>query len=277
MELILFDLDGTLLNGSGEISPYTEETLRMLADRGIAYTVATGRTLHTARDLLLDSHFPHPQIFKNGVMMWDPGSDDYLLENYLELGEVQHILDAMQSQELTAFICTVDDADRHGIYHTPLRSELESNLAKHFGGSNEVDVHLVAMLPADVSIANISAIGPPEKVQRVEAMIADEPHLVAYAGSALEGEQYRWIDIHHTEASKGAALLDLKARLGATRVICFGDSENDLSMFAVADECYAPENARAEIKNVATAVIGHHDEDGVARFLRERFQLSTTS
>ena len=46
MELIVFDLDGTLLNQDSAISDYTSETLRLLAEHDIAYTVATGRTLH---------------------------------------------------------------------------------------------------------------------------------------------------------------------------------------------------------------------------------------
>ena len=65
----------------------------------------------------------------------------------------------------------------------------------------------------------------------------------------------------------------LRRELGFGRVICFGDSDNDLSMFANADEAYAPENAKAQVKAAATAVIGHHDADGIARFLRERFAL----
>ena len=44
-------------------------------------------------------------------------------------------------------------------------------------------------------------------------------------------------------------------------------------MFAEADEAYAPANAEADVRAAATAVIGHHDEDGVADFLRERFSL----
>ncbi len=48
MELIVFDLDGTLLNQESAISDYTSETLRLLAEHEIAYTVATGRTLHSA-------------------------------------------------------------------------------------------------------------------------------------------------------------------------------------------------------------------------------------
>jgi hypothetical protein len=44
-------------------------------------------------------------------------------------------------------------------------------------------------------------------------------------------------------------------------------------MFDYADEAYAPANANDNVKSAATAVIGHHDEEGIARFLRERFAL----
>ncbi|MFT6700621.1 MAG: hydroxymethylpyrimidine pyrophosphatase-like HAD family hydrolase, partial [Pseudomonadales bacterium] len=66
---------------------------------------------------------------------------------------------------------------------------------------------------------------------------------------------------------------NLKSQLGASKLICFGDSDNDLSMFALADESYAPKNAKAQIKESVTAVIGHNHEDGIAHFLRERFSL----
>ena len=82
------------------------------------------------------------------------------------------------------------------------------------------------------------------------------------------------MDIHHNDASKGAAITQIKQDLGATRVICFGDSNNDLSMFAIADECYAPNNANPAVKAAATEVIGHHDEDSIAEFLCWRFDLN---
>ena len=40
----------------------------------------------------------------------------------------------------------------------------------------------------------------------------------------------------------------------------FGDGLNDLSMFEIADESYAVENACRELKEKATGVIGHHDQ-----------------
>ena len=96
---------------------------------------------------------------------------------------------------------------------------------------------------------------------------------MAYAGIAIEGDGWHWIDVHHSAASKGGAIAQLKQDLGVSRVICFGDSDNDISMFAMADESYAPSNAKDPVKKAATAVIGHHDDDGIARFLRDRFKL----
>jgi hydroxymethylpyrimidine pyrophosphatase-like HAD family hydrolase len=55
-------------------------------------------------------------------------------------------------------------------------------------------------------------------------------------------------------------------------VICFGDGKNDLSMFALADECYAVENAAEELKAIATGIIDCNDQDGVAKWLLAQFE-----
>jgi Cof subfamily protein (haloacid dehalogenase superfamily) len=273
MELIVFDLDGTLLNSQSKISTYTQETLIALAERGIAYTVATGRTLHGALDVLEGHRFQLPQVFKNGVMIWDPRRDEYSHQNFLSLAEIAHVLEAILAQQITPFIFTLEANNRHAIYHPPLQTEIEERLASSMASGYDVEIQPASELPADAEITNISALGIPSAVEAVELLIEDEPHLVAYVGTSLEGDSANWIDIHHSNASKGGAIEILRAQLGASKVVCFGDSKNDISMFAVADECYAPENAKEQVKAAATKVIGHHDEDGIARFLRERFKL----
>jgi len=273
MELIVFDLDGTLLDAKGSLTRYTSDTLAALAEQGVAYTVATGRTLHAARNLLDGHGFGLPHVYKNGVMIWNPETDQYAHQNFLTLDEIQNVLEATLSAGVTPFVFTLEPGGRHAIYHPPLQNDVEKRLAESFQGRNGVEILPAAKLPADAEITNISALGSSIAIGRIEQLIAEEPHLIAYAGDAWEGEGWRWIDVHHTNASKGAAVDSLRDQLRIERVVCFGDSDNDLSLFETADESYAPENAAAHIRDAATAVIGHHDEDGIARFLRERFEL----
>ncbi len=273
MELVVFDLDGTLLNRRAEISGRTRDTLSALADRGIAYTVATGRSLHASRHLLDGHGFELPHVFKNGVMIWDPLTGSTSDENFLTLDEVEHVLTAILAQNITPFVATVEPGSRHAVYHPPVQNTVEANLVDAYIRSEADSVQPIAELPADADISNISAIGTRDVITRIATLIESEPHLVAYSGDAWEGNNWSWIDIHHTEASKGGAVKILKSQLGVSRVVCFGDGANDLSMFAEADEAYAPANAEADVRAAATAVIGHHDEDGVANFLRERFSL----
>jgi Cof subfamily protein (haloacid dehalogenase superfamily) len=273
MELIVFDLDGTLLNKQSEVSAHTRETLRQLKQRGIAYTVATGRTLHAARDLLDGHSFTLPHIYKNGVVIWEPGSDHYSHSNLLTHPEIQSVLEAFTGEAITPFIFTVEPDNQHAVYHPPLQNDAERRLAKMFALERGLQLLPIEAMPAAVDITNVSALGKREAIASITQQVHTHEHLVAYTGTALEGQGLHWLDIHHSAASKGSAIAQLKQDLGVSRVICFGDSDNDLSMFAVADESYAPDNARETVKAAATAVIGHHDEDGISQFLRERFKL----
>lgn len=277
MELIVFDLDGTLLNKSSRISPYTRETLQRLTQRGIAYTVATGRALHGAADILEGHGFALPQIFKNGVMIWNPVDEAYSKHHLLTLSEIGHVAEAFLANNITPFFFTLEPGNRHAVYHAELRQPVEHKLVKSFRRERDLPVLPLAELPADADITNVSAVGPESKVRSVADMVIDEPQLVAYMGNAIEDRRLSWIDIHHESGSKGGAVAHLKEEMGFERVICFGDSDNDLSMFESADEAYAPENAKDSIKAIATEVIGHHDADGIAKFLRKRFRLDDTN
>lgn len=273
MELIVFDLDGTLLNANSEISRYTRETLQLMSQNGIAYTVATGRTLHSAKSILNGHGFVLPHIYSNGVLIWDPHLDNVTLENTLTTQESQQILYACSEQNIGPFVSVVDTQNNHFIYHDAFLHPHEMQLLADFCRHGDIAFKKIEELSEEDLITNISLLGHPNAVAAVEQHILHEPHLIAYSGPALEGATFRWMDIHHSQANKGGAVAALKQQLGSEKVICFGDNDNDLSMFHLADEAFAPANANARVKDAATEVIGHHDDDGIARFLRKKFQL----
>ena len=273
MELVVFDLDGTLLNGESEISAYTSETLKLLSARKIAYTIATGRTLHGAREVIDGHGFLLPQAYKNGVMIWHPETLRYSSEVTLTPEEVDSVLNACHSNGITPFVFTLDTDLGSSVYHALPLAGIEQKLVRSISRAEQTRVRAIEELPADAVVTHVNAIGHRESIGAVFSSVSEEAHLVAYCGTAWEGQEWRWLDIHHVDASKGGAVTLLKRMLGVERVVCFGDSDNDLSMFEAADESYAPANANARLRSAATAVIGHHDEEGIAQFLRERFAL----
>ncbi len=273
MELIVFDLDGTLLDRNSAISDYTRETLDLLSQRDIAYTIATGRTLHGACAVLDGHPFDLPQAYKNGVLIWHPDEGKYSTSTTLTAAELEHVVRACIEQDISPFVFTLDDNHNSSVYHAATGTAADRELMQVLDIEGHVGMFPLDQLPPDANVTHVNSIGERDAIHAVVRHVEDEPQLVAYSGIAREGADWYWLDIHHSDASKGGAIQQLKELLGLERVICFGDSDNDLSMFEAADEAYAPANAHDRIKAAATAVIGHHDEEGIARFLRERFAL----
>lgn len=272
-QLIVFDLDRTLLNKSSLLSPFTLQTLRDMDKRGINYTIATGRSYLSAARIIKGHRFSLPQIYTNGVVTWYPAQQAYSFDNYLSVDEGLQAIEAMQVDEANPFINAIDEQGQHYVFHGDFRNKAEQNLLERFSREKDTQMLPVDQIKQGLQITNISMLGPQNDVDSAERYVIEMANLITYSGIAVERDDYRWLDIHHTKANKGSAIEKLKEHMGVDSVICFGDGSNDLTMFEMADECYAPANACEAIKEVATEIIGHHDEDGVAKFLRERFEL----
>lgn len=273
MQLVIFDLDGTLLNDVSRISPFTSATLKKLTKKNIAYTFATGRTFDSAQGIIAGHQFILPQIYSNGVIIWNPENQTLSLDNCLSSQEARYIINTTLLQHITPFISAVNHKHQHFIFHPTVINAAEKKLLSLFQQRKHVSVLPIDQMSDDMQITNISMIGDTDEINRIQQQINTQPHLIAYSGPAIEGNGLKWMDIHHSEANKGSAIEQLRQKLSISHVVCFGDSDNDLSMFAVADESYATANAKEDIKEAATATIGYHHEDGVAHYLHERFDL----
>ena len=237
-ELVVFDLDGTLLNADSEISSSTQETLA---------APGPGHSLHRSHGARpprrrRSSRGPRlrpSQAFKNGVLLWHPLEALYSHHHHLRLEEIRSVLAASRAEGLVPSL--PPSSPGTSIASITRQSSTDgAGLARAFRERDQVDLADLATLPADAEITSISALGPREAVDRLAAVVAPFPELVAYAGDAFEGPGLGWIDIHHGAGTKGAAVEALKAMLNVKRLVVFGDGSNDLSMFAAADEAYAP-------------------------------------
>ncbi len=273
MDLIFFDLDGTLLNDASEITVFTKDTLALLRDNNIAYSVATGRTMLSAQPIMQGHDFDLPQIYSNGVTVWHPETQQLTLDNLLNNVEVSMVVDAAARHAITPFVNAIDLDNQYLIFHPDTQHDIERNLIDRYLSKTPAKLLPLTELAENSRVTNISMIGDQKPIHKIWTQLNQHKNLVAYSGPALEGNNFSWLDIHHSNASKGTAVINMKEHLGASNVIWFGDSTNDLSMLQIADESYAPDNAKDQIKQVVDQVIGNNHEDGIARFLRERFTL----
>lgn len=273
MTLVVFDMDGTLLDAQSKISPFTSETLSLMRQSGIAYTVATGRTLQAALSPLADDNFDRSLVLKNGAVIWEPTLQSYSHHHLLTPTEVSDVLGTFVAQDLTPFVFSLEDGDHHSVYHAPLRDDFEKKLANLFESERELPLQPLTTMPTNAHVINVSAMGPLEQIEPVIDFVSHQPHLVAYSGMAIRDKGLAWLDVHHSQGSKANGVKHVAERSGFEEVIAFGDGDNDISLFEFATESYAMDNADEELKDIATQVIGHHNEDGVARFLRDRFSL----
>ena len=73
--LAALDLDGTLLNSNGEVSPYTQKVLSEASDRGVVVIPATGRPLASLPPVVAKQPWVHYALTSNGAAVWDLGGD----------------------------------------------------------------------------------------------------------------------------------------------------------------------------------------------------------
>jgi len=89
--------------------------------------------------------------------------------------------------------------------------------------------------------------------------------VVLYADTYHEDNWF--LEICRDDADKGYAVRRLCQRVGADRIVAFGDNHNDIPMFREADLALCVANGSDEAKAVADRIIGANTDEGVAEYL----------
>ena len=123
----------------------------------------------------------------------------------------------------------------------------------------------------DSKVINFIVFDKYENIKRINDELTKIQGLTVNYYEDIYEEDCYFLEAYSSEASKANGIKFLERYIEHDNLVCFGDNLNDIPMFELADEAYATANAVDELKEMATAVIGSCDEDGVARFLEERF------
>lgn len=269
--LYVSDMDGTLLGNDARVSADTARILRRLNDSGIMFSVATARTAATVVPLLRDCGMRLPAVVITGAAEWHFDEGRYTDVRYMTPQLAADIDTIFAAEGLHPFVYTLDDpAQRMTVYHgAGSLSPVEQKFVDERKNLPLKKFCLGAQPPRSLDPGRIMyfAMGCPDIVARAARRLRELPecHISHYVDTYNPDTALLEVFAAHTD--KARAILALKERLGADRLVVFGDNLNDLPMFRVADTSVAVANALPQVRRAATLTIGPNTAPSVAAFI----------
>ncbi len=263
-DLGAFDLDGTVLRRNLKISRRTIDALRSLRERGMRLVVATGRRFEGAREHAgrLGFEDSDPLICFGGSMVRRMNGET-LLHRTLPPALGVEALEWAEARGLHARVFV--DGRVVVARDTPAATE---NLRR----SEELDI----------SVVDSPAKWLRESEERpTKLVLVDNPEDVedwlGEAQGAFSGRLFvtrslpHYVEVGGLEGTKSEALKFLCGRWGIepSRVIAFGDADNDIDMLRFAGRGIAVGGMTGEVREAADAVAPPVDEDGVAVYVEK--------
>lgn len=259
---LALDLDDTLLNEEGRISPRNRAAVRAAQARGVVVTLATGRMYRSARVFAEELGLVVPLITYNGALVKDNAGQVYL-DRPLPLTAARIALNVAREHDIHVNLFLDDE----------LYVDRDDEWTERYRKSSGVTPRFVPDLADVLTRApnKVLLIAEPERLHSLR------PELTARLGSEarITSSKPTFLEIIHPEVSKRSGIEYLLAFFGLRpeEAIAVGDNYNDLEMLDLAGLGVAMGNAPPEVKAKADYVTASNIEDGVAQVI-ERFILA---
>lgn len=277
--LYVTDLDGTLLDRNSKVAPDTVELLSSLIKQGAMFTCATARTPATVEPLF--SQLPvasytdpatgivkvMPEIVMTGASLWNRSLKRFESVTLIPEKDAVAITAAFEKSGLRPFTYCLSGDSFLNVYHTRAMSQLEQGFYKERRHLKLKRFHLDQKPASMDRVVLFFTTGPEDVVASTNDILNAETDCAVAWYRDILNPGTGLIDIYAPGVSKARAVSDLARRVGASRVMVFGDNLNDLPMMGVADVAVAVDNAMPEVKEKADIVIGSNSENSVARFI----------
>jgi hypothetical protein len=289
--LIAIDLDGTLLNTSGQVSPRNLAALRLAESSGIEVVISTGRRHSFAMRVLRDLHLQSASavVSSNGTVIRTIDSE-LIQRTHMSFDTVRwlcsHLDDYRNTLVLTFDLTGPDGDDSRGALVVQHLDELHTSIGRWMR-ANESYIHHVqhledALQPNQNPPIQMMLCGPIDRMRQAEARLIEHPLVTAVgdreapnAEVALHRTTYpetdlTLLDILPAGCSKASALEHLAQLRGltSTDILAIGDNWNDVAMLRLAGHAALMSNAPDDLKSLAVTsgwtIVPSNNEDGVA-------------
>jgi len=260
-ELLVFDLDGTLLDASQRIPETIRTLLFRLREAGIETTLATGRPYAAVRRFIEKLDLRLPLILFNGAVVVAPNGE-CLSSRRLPRGVACAALSLLDDPDVANHLY-LDSTDV--FFYTDQRGAATEHVMEKDGIDGRFVDSLAGLLEKHAKDpVKLFSIGPREKLAEAKRRFeADTP------GFTCVFSESDMLEFLGTDVNKGTALRIVCESTGVSpqSVMAFGDNMNDLELLLEAGIGVAMAGAPEKLKEGTG-----HVADNVTGFLVMRFE-----
>lgn len=268
-KLIAVDMDGTLLNSDGKISWQTKEVIEQAVQKGILFTLSTGRPMQGITPFMEELNLIErnmPVIAYNGAMVILGKSGAILYEKNLSHEDAIRFYRLGEEKDVTVIAWV----------HNRLYVNQMDGRAQRYTEISKIKP-TVMVNPEETLKQGATKILWYDDIKTIEKLEKDIQSMIS-ENVTCHTSRPMFLEFVDKNASKGIAMEKLGAYYGISRdeMMSVGDGSNDLSMIEYAGLGVAMENANDAVKAIANYQTLSNDQHGVAHVIR-KFILGTES
>ena len=266
--IYITDLDHTFLHSDLSISDYTKTIWNSLSSDSIL-SVATARTYKKTLQFLEGITINAPMILLDGALIV---TEDKKIINskFISKAVADNIIAEGAKFGIYPFVISLADRNLNEAFlHSTILNDAQKEVLTRYAKDDNLQEQ--KNLQAMEDNFKIVYMGEEKLVRdlalHVEAIFGDEFKYIL-APEAYIGCYF--LTILHKNADKSHGIQSVSEYMGfdLKKLTVFGDNFNDVGMFELAGISVAMANAQEGVKQKATIVLPHtNDEDGVARYL----------
>ncbi len=261
--MLVLDIDGTLVGSDKTISEKTREAIIKAQQRGKIVAIASGRSIagirKTASNISLEQYGGYV-IAYNGTTVVNCKTGECIYNQMVPKELVKPVYEA--AKRVNAGIVVYNDNTKEMISGNGLNEYIKIDAEACNVTINEVSDFVKAI---NFPFNKFLLSGKPEHMAEVEKIMAKEfgDRLNVFRSDPF------YVELLPRYVDKGVAVEKLVKHLDIQRekVICIGDSYNDLPMLRFAGMGVAMGNAQQEVKEIADYVTTSNDEDGIVNVI----------
>ncbi len=265
IKLIAIDIDGTLLNPEGQITPRVRAAIQEAQRAGLIVTLATARRYVGARQIADVLGLELPLIVYDGALVVNHPAQTMLCSQPLSAHIAGQVIEAFVRNGVQPVVQLCDRLLEEVWTGPPERDHPE--LATYLAEAAKERLYRVSyeqLRAGRVDPLRVVAFASQEAVQR----LIPEISALACSWNTLSLGSYNSAElaVMHPGCSKASGVAALAAFYGIplAQVMAIGDNTNDLTMLQTVGWGVAMGHAPAIVKAAARAITTSNREDGVA-------------